>query len=95
MRDAPNEVMPTPFSTGFGPIWGWFSLCDLLLADGLTLVTEFIGMIAALAIFGKSKFRPLSMPLSRESERPLPSTCDLDQQTLTANSLFNYAPSST
>jgi NRAMP (natural resistance-associated macrophage protein)-like metal ion transporter len=37
---------------GFGPFWGWFSLLDLLLVDWLTLVTEFIGMTAALAIFG-------------------------------------------
>jgi Mn2+/Fe2+ NRAMP family transporter len=37
---------------GFGPFWGWFSLCDLLLVDWLTLVTEFIGMTAALTIFG-------------------------------------------
>jgi Mn2+/Fe2+ NRAMP family transporter len=37
---------------GFGPFWGWFSLIDLLLVDWLTLVTEFIGMTTALAIFG-------------------------------------------
>jgi Mn2+/Fe2+ NRAMP family transporter len=37
---------------GFGAFWGWFSLIDLLLVDWLTLVTEFIGMTAALAIFG-------------------------------------------
>src|SRR5208283_736410 len=37
---------------GFGPFWGWFSLFDLLLSDWLTLVTEFIGMTSALAIFG-------------------------------------------
>jgi Mn2+/Fe2+ NRAMP family transporter len=37
---------------GFGPFWGWFSLLDLLLVDWLTLVTEFIGMTSALAIFG-------------------------------------------
>ncbi len=36
----------------FGAFWGWFSLLDLLLVDWLTLVTEFIGMTAALAIFG-------------------------------------------
>ena len=35
----------------FGAFWGWFSLLDLLLVDWLTLVTEFIGMTAALAIF--------------------------------------------
>ena len=37
---------------GFGAFWGWFSLLDLLLVDWLTLVTEFIGMTAALQIFG-------------------------------------------
>ena len=37
---------------GFGAFWGWFSLLDLLLVDWLTLVTEFIGMTAALRIFG-------------------------------------------
>ncbi len=36
---------------GFGPFWGWFSLVDLILVDWLTLVTEFIGMTAALSIF--------------------------------------------
>jgi Mn2+/Fe2+ NRAMP family transporter len=35
----------------FGPFWGWFSLIDLTLTDFLTIVTEFIGMTAALAIF--------------------------------------------
>ncbi len=37
---------------GFGAFWGWFSLIDLMLVDWLTLVTEFIGMTAALRIFG-------------------------------------------
>jgi Mn2+/Fe2+ NRAMP family transporter len=37
---------------GFGAFWGWFSLLDLMLVDWLTLVTEFIGMTAALGIFG-------------------------------------------
>ena len=36
----------------FGTFWGWFSLGDLLLVNWLTLITEFIGMTAALAIFG-------------------------------------------
>lgn len=36
----------------FGSFWGWFSLIDLMLVDWLTLVTEFIGMTAALGIFG-------------------------------------------
>jgi len=35
----------------FGPFWGWFSLLDLILTDWLTLITEFIGMTAALSIF--------------------------------------------
>jgi NRAMP (natural resistance-associated macrophage protein)-like metal ion transporter len=35
----------------FGPFWGWFSFLDLALVNWLTLVTEFIGMTAALAIF--------------------------------------------
>ena len=35
----------------FGPFWGWFSLIDLVLTDWLTLITEFIGMTAALLIF--------------------------------------------
>ena len=36
----------------FGSFWGWFSLLDLTLTDFLTIVTEFIGMTAALSIFG-------------------------------------------
>ncbi|MDD1766256.1 MAG: divalent metal cation transporter, partial [Methanomassiliicoccales archaeon] len=36
----------------FGPFWGWFSLVDLGLVNWLTLITEFIGMTAALSIFG-------------------------------------------
>ena len=36
----------------FGAFWGWFSLLDLILVDWLTLITEFIGMTAALSIFG-------------------------------------------
>lgn len=35
----------------FGPFWGWFSLLDLILINWLTLVTEFIGMTAAMSIF--------------------------------------------
>lgn len=37
--------------SAFGPFWGWFSLIDLSLVNWLTLVTEFIGMTAALSIF--------------------------------------------
>ena len=36
----------------FGSFWGWFSLLDLTMTDFLTIVTEFIGMTAALSIFG-------------------------------------------
>jgi len=36
----------------FGSFWGWFSLIDLGILDFLTMVTEFIGMTAALQIFG-------------------------------------------
>src|SRR2546430_14037353 len=39
---------------GFGAFWGWFSLLDLMIVDWLTLVTEFVGMTAALAVFGVS-----------------------------------------
>ncbi|MGD1005495.1 MAG: divalent metal cation transporter [Methanoregulaceae archaeon] len=35
----------------FGSFWGWFSFLDLALVNWLTLVTEFIGMTAALLIF--------------------------------------------
>jgi len=35
----------------FGKFWGWFSLTDLVLSDWLTLITEFIGMTAAMSIF--------------------------------------------
>jgi NRAMP (natural resistance-associated macrophage protein)-like metal ion transporter len=36
----------------FGSFWGWFSLTDLVLLNWLTMITEFIGMTAALSIFG-------------------------------------------
>lgn len=36
---------------GFGAFWGWFSLLDLFFVDWLTLITEFIGMTAAMSIF--------------------------------------------
>jgi Mn2+/Fe2+ NRAMP family transporter len=37
---------------GFGPFWGWFSLADLFVINWLTLVTEYIGMTAAMSLFG-------------------------------------------
>ena len=40
----------------FGAFWGWFSLLDLILVNWLTLVTEFIGMTAAMSIFGIPPF---------------------------------------
>jgi len=35
----------------FGSFWGWFSFLDLALVNWLTLITEFIGMTAAMSIF--------------------------------------------
>ena len=37
---------------GFGPFWGWFSIIDLAIINWLTLVTEYIGMTAAMSLFG-------------------------------------------
>ena len=37
---------------GFGPVWGWFSIVDLGIINWLTLITEYIGMTAAMTIFG-------------------------------------------
>ena len=37
---------------GFGPFWGWFSLVDLAIVNWLTLITEYIGMTAAMSLFG-------------------------------------------
>ena len=39
----------------FGSFWGWFSLIDLTATDWLTIITEFIGMTAALSIFNIPK----------------------------------------
>ena len=36
----------------FGPFWGWFSLIDLGFLDFLTLTSEFVGMTAAMKVFG-------------------------------------------
>ena len=36
----------------FGRFWGWFSLIDLAIVNWLTLVTEYIGMTAAMSLFG-------------------------------------------
>ncbi len=41
---------------GFGPFWGWFSIFDLAVINWLTLVTEYIGMTAAMNIFGVPPF---------------------------------------
>jgi NRAMP (natural resistance-associated macrophage protein)-like metal ion transporter len=40
----------------FGPFWGWFSLADLAIVNWLTLITEYIGMTAAMSIFGIPPF---------------------------------------
>ncbi len=37
---------------GFGKLWGTFSLVDLAIVNWLTLVTEYIGMTAAMSLFG-------------------------------------------
>ncbi len=37
---------------GFGSFWGWFSLTDLAFLNWLTLITEYIGMTAAMSLFG-------------------------------------------
>jgi Mn2+/Fe2+ NRAMP family transporter len=37
---------------GFGPFWGWFTIFDLALVNWLTLITEYIGMTAAMSLFG-------------------------------------------
>lgn len=37
---------------GFGKFWGWFSLMDLAIVNWLTLVTEYIGMMAAMSLMG-------------------------------------------
>ncbi len=37
---------------GFGKFWGWFSLVDLGIVNFLTLVTEYIGMTAAMSLMG-------------------------------------------
>ncbi len=37
---------------GFGRGWGWFAVCNLVLINWLTLVTEYIGMTQAALIFG-------------------------------------------
>jgi NRAMP (natural resistance-associated macrophage protein)-like metal ion transporter len=37
---------------GFGPFWGWFSIFDLAIVNWLTLITEYIGMTAAMSMFG-------------------------------------------
>ena len=37
---------------GFGPFWGWFSLLDLAIVNWLTLITEYIGMTAAMSLQG-------------------------------------------
>ncbi len=36
----------------YGSFWGWFSLIDLVIANILTLVTEFIGITVGMSVFG-------------------------------------------
>ena len=37
---------------GFGPVWGWFMVFDLAVVNWLTLITEYIGMVEAMNLFG-------------------------------------------
>ncbi len=36
----------------YGAFWGWFSLIDLVIANLLTMITEFIGITLGLSVFG-------------------------------------------
>ncbi len=36
----------------YGSVWGWFSLIDLVVANVLTLITEFIGITVGMSVFG-------------------------------------------
>ncbi len=36
----------------YGAFWGWFSLIDLVVANILTLITEFIGITVGMSVFG-------------------------------------------
>lgn len=36
----------------YGPFWGWFSLADLVIANVLTQVTEFIGITIGMSVWG-------------------------------------------
>ncbi|MCL4404721.1 divalent metal cation transporter [Candidatus Marsarchaeota archaeon] len=40
----------------YGPFWGAFSLGDLVIANSLTLVTEFIGITFGMSIFGVKSY---------------------------------------
>jgi len=68
----------------FGPFWGWFSIFDLALVNLLTLVTEYIGMIAAMSIFGVpplltfigvTSWSPPSFPLKKMISRMIWLSC--------------------
>ncbi|MGC8488453.1 MAG: NRAMP family divalent metal transporter [Clostridia bacterium] len=46
----------------YGSFWGWFSLVDLVLANVLTLITEFIGITVGMSVWGVSPW--VSAPLA-------------------------------
>ncbi|HEY4869275.1 MAG TPA: divalent metal cation transporter, partial [Candidatus Dormibacteraeota bacterium] len=46
----------------FGSFWGAFSVGDLFILNGLTIITEFIGVSLALSYFGVSK--TIGVPLA-------------------------------
>lgn len=46
----------------YGSFWGWFSLVDLVLANVLTLITEFIGITVGMSVLGVSPW--ISAPVA-------------------------------
>jgi len=47
----------------YGSAWGWFSLVDLVLANVLTLITEFIGITVGMSVFGVSPWLSAALGL--------------------------------
>src|SRR5580692_3310142 len=59
----------------FGKFWGAFSVIDLFILNGLTIVTEFIGISLALDYLGVSKL--VGVPLTAAATMLAASTGDL------------------
>ncbi|RIV18557.1 divalent metal cation transporter [Alicyclobacillaceae bacterium I2511] len=47
----------------YGSFWGWFSLVDLVIANVLTLITEFIGISVGMSVFGVPSWISVSLGL--------------------------------